>query len=113
MPSIDALEEAVINNPFRDAVSDQSGWLGWAAAEIRMLLVSGRKAELMGLVVSVRARREGVVKALVEATEGWVCKQGLNAMTVRSNVLRPESHPFYEKLGYKPLKTQHVYVKRF
>jgi hypothetical protein len=32
-------------------------------------------------------------------------------MTVRSNVVRAESHPFYERLGYVRSKTQHAYRK--
>lgn len=85
---------------------------GWAAVEIRTLLVAGRKAELMGLVVSAGARRLGVGRALIQATEHWVVGQGLDRMSVRSNVARRESHPFYERLGYTRAKTQHVYAKR-
>lgn len=87
--------------------------LGWAAVEVRTLLVSGRKAELMGLVVDSKARRRGVGLALVRAAEEWVRKQGIDLMTVRSNVVRAESHPFYERLGYTHTKSQHVYRKRF
>ena len=32
-------------------------------------------------------------------------------LLVRSNVTRPESHPFYERLGYERIKTQHSYRK--
>jgi predicted N-acetyltransferase YhbS len=32
-------------------------------------------------------------------------------MTVRSNVVRSGSHPFYERLGYARSKTQHAYRK--
>lgn len=87
--------------------------LGWAAVEIRMQIVSGRKAELMGLVVGANARRMGVGKALVRATENWVREQGFDKMTVRSNAARLESHPFYERLGYERSKTQHVYIRQF
>jgi hypothetical protein len=38
--------------------------------------------------------------------------QGLAVVTVRSNVVRVESHPFYERLGHVRGKTQHVYTKR-
>jgi hypothetical protein len=31
---------------------------------------------------------------------------------VRSNVVRAESHQFYERLGYARVKTQHAYRKR-
>ena len=85
--------------------------LGFAAVEIRTLLVSGRKAELMGLVVGSDARRMGVGTALVRAAEEWSRAQGIDRMTVRSNTARKESHGFYERLGYTRAKSQHVYFK--
>ena len=33
----------------------------------------------------------------------------MQVLVVRSNVARESSHPFYEALGYKREKTQHVY----
>ncbi|MGA9422190.1 MAG: GNAT family N-acetyltransferase, partial [Rhodanobacteraceae bacterium] len=85
--------------------------VGWVAVEARLLLVSGRKAELMGLVVGSTARRRGVGKALVLAAERWAMDQGFDAITVRSNITRGESHTFYERIGYTRHKTQHVYSK--
>ena len=38
-------------------------------------------------------------------------RRGLSSLTVRSNVVRELSHPFYESLGYSRRKTQHVYHK--
>jgi hypothetical protein len=40
-----------------------------------------------------------------------VLDQSGNGIVVRSNVLRPESHGFYESLGYIRTKSQHVYSK--
>ena len=33
-------------------------------------------------------------------------------MSVRSDIVRAESHPFYQRVGYERAKTQHVYRKR-
>jgi GNAT superfamily N-acetyltransferase len=55
--------------------------------------------------------RAPVGKALVAAAEEWACAQGVDAITVRSNATRAESHPFYERLGYVRRKTQHSYAK--
>jgi GNAT superfamily N-acetyltransferase len=89
-----------------------SGVVGWVAAEDRMLLESGRRAELVGLVVAANTRRSGVGKALVREAESWARQRGLATIGVRSNVVRLESHPFYESLGYTRSKTQHAYSKR-
>lgn len=87
------------------------GLLGWLAAERRVTLESGTKFEIVGLVVDGTARRSGIGKALVEAAEQWVLGQSGTGLGVRSNVLRPESHGFYESLGYLRKKSQHVYHK--
>ena len=85
--------------------------LGWIAAEERELLVATPQVEIMGLVVDHAARSRGVGQALVSAVEHWAKTVRLGHVVVRSNVVRPESHPFYERLGYSRLKSQHVYLK--
>lgn len=86
--------------------------IGWIAAERRLLIESGERADIVGLIVTEAARRGGVGQALVEAAEQWARRQGLPKMAVRSSVARAESHPFYERLGYVRAKTQHAYTKR-
>jgi GNAT superfamily N-acetyltransferase len=85
--------------------------IGWIAAERRLLLESGERAEIVGLIVTQSARRAGTGQALVSAAEDWARRQGLPRMAVRSSVTRAESHPFYERLGYVRAKTQHAYLK--
>ncbi|MGP4845093.1 GNAT family N-acetyltransferase [Marinobacter sp. 1Y8] len=88
--------------------SDQT-LAGWIAAERRLSLESGEKAEIIGLVVSSRARRTGAGRALVNATQEWAKTRKLNHLCVRSNVARTEAHQFYPALGFSHDKTQHVY----
>lgn len=89
-----------------------NGLLAWLAAERRLILESGLKFEVVGLVVDENARRSGVGRRLVQDAEQWVFDQSGRDIVVRSNVLRPESHGFYESLGYIRKKSQHVYSKR-
>jgi GNAT superfamily N-acetyltransferase len=84
------------------------GWLHGAEQE---LLESGRRCEILGLVVDATHRGRGVGRRLVQAAEAWASARGLDQMAVRSNVARAESHPFYERLGYMRTKTQHAYRK--
>ena len=86
--------------------------IGWVAAERRLVLESGERAELVGLIVTAYARRSGAGQALVNAAEKWAVRQGMSSIFVRSNITRLESHPFYERLGYVRTKTQHAYSKR-
>jgi len=85
--------------------------LGWIAAEERDLLIATPQIEIMGLVVDQVARGRGVGQALVTAVERWATARGLGYVVVRSNIVRAESHPFYERLGYSRMKSQHVYRK--
>ena len=84
---------------------------GVIMAEHRALLLFGSQVEIMGLSVGADARRMGVGRALVKAVEDWARQFGSHKIVVRSNVLRPESHPFYEKIGYERKKTQHLYAR--
>jgi N-acetylglutamate synthase-like GNAT family acetyltransferase len=95
------------------AVAEQeSRVIGWVAAERRLLLESGERADIVGLIVTKNARRSGTGLALVNAAEAWAIQQGMRTMAVRSSVARLESHPFYERLGYVRAKTQHAYLKQ-
>ncbi len=85
--------------------------LGWIGAEYRILLELGEEIEIVGLVVRQGTRRTGVGKALLAAAEAWARGRGLDSIRVRSNVARSDSHPFYERMGYARVKTQHCYRK--
>jgi len=91
------------------ATGETVGWLHGAEQE---LLESGRRCEILGLVIDPAHRGQGIGRCLVAAAEAWARARDLKQMTVRSNVVRTESHPFYERLGYARAKTQHAYRKR-
>ncbi|MGW5723614.1 GNAT family N-acetyltransferase [Amycolatopsis sp. NPDC003865] len=85
---------------------------GYAGVERRpALLHRDEHAEITGLIVDAAARRAGLGRTLVRAAEQWAARHGLPAIVVRSNVVRPESHPFYEGLGYLRTSTSHSYFK--
>jgi GNAT superfamily N-acetyltransferase len=86
--------------------------VGWIHAAEQDLLESGRRCEILGLVVDAGHRGQGAGRRLVEQVERWTAARGLDLITVRSNVTRAESHPFYQRLGYVRTKTQHAYRKQ-
>ena len=85
--------------------------VGWIHVGERQLLEADRYCEILGLVVDSSRRREGRAGRLVAAAERWAAERGHGEIAVRSNIIRPESHPFYERAGYTRVKTQHVYRK--
>jgi GNAT superfamily N-acetyltransferase len=86
--------------------------VGWIHAAEQDLLESERRCEILGLVVDDRARRGGVGRRLVAEVEQWAGRRGIGLLSVRSATSRLESHPFYERLGYQRVKSQHVYRKK-
>jgi GNAT superfamily N-acetyltransferase len=86
--------------------------IGWLHGSEQDLLESGRRCEIVGLVVHPEHRTCGVGRRLVAAVEAWAGSRGLGEVAVRSNVQRVESHVFYQHLGYARIKTQHVYRKQ-
>lgn len=88
------------------------GVIGWTHVAQIEILEYGTRAEIWGLVVDAGYRQAGAGRRLVAAAEEWARSRGLGQIAVRSNVLRAESHPFYQRLGYERAKTQHAYRKR-
>ena len=86
--------------------------IGWVHGSEQGFLQSGRRCEILGLVVETSHRGRGVGRALVAAVEQWARDRGLEQIGVRSAVQRVEAHPFYERLGYVCTKTQRVYRKK-
>jgi GNAT superfamily N-acetyltransferase len=86
--------------------------VGWVHGSEQELLESGVRCEILGLIVDPEHRGKGVGRRLITSLERWAIGRGLEQMAVRTNVLRIESHPFYQRLGYLRAKTQHAYRKR-
>ena len=99
---------------------DHAVWVSAGDADLNGLIhaqhmhriISDPYAEILHLVVSSRARRGGLGRALVGRVVAWARDRGLDRVRVRSNVVRDAAHPFYLSLGFERHKTQHVYIHR-
>lgn len=85
--------------------------LGWVAAEKRLILESGRRVDIVGLVVSPDSRQQGVGRCLLSAVEDWATRLGVEQVRVQCNLKRAEAHEFYKRLGFAEVKRQVVYLK--
>ena len=56
---------------------------------------------LTAVVVSERARGQGVGRAIVEAAEQMLADRGCEFIELTSNRRRTDAHAFYERLGYE------------
>jgi predicted N-acetyltransferase YhbS len=93
------------------AVDASGGVVGWLQAHAAHIVESGFRVEITGLIVSPAFRRQGVGRSLVANAEHWARTASAEAIVVRSNAKRLESHAFYPALGYASIKTQVVYRK--
>lgn len=88
------------------------GIIGWAHAAEQVVLESGTRCELLGLVITAAERGGGGGRALVTAVEAWAAARGIPVVSLRCNIVRTASHAFYTQLGYDAAKTQLAFRKR-
>ena len=84
---------------------------GWIQVREMEAIESGAFAEISGLVVAEPLRGGGIGARLVDAAEAWARERGFARIRVRSNVVRTETHRFYERRGYATVKSQRVFDK--
>lgn len=84
---------------------------GWLGAYVCHTVEADARAEISGLVVDERYRSQGVGPLLLARAEQWAREKGCRAIGLRSNVIRDRAHAFYERHGYKHIKTQKAFRK--
>lgn len=85
--------------------------VGWIQVGKFITVETDASAEIRGLLVDEARRGSGVGRRLVDRAEQWAREHGLRMMSVRSNIIRDGAHAFYQRLGYKIVKTQHAFRK--
>lgn len=85
--------------------------VGWVHVFGTHRLIAESFAEIGGIVVDDAHRACGVGRALVEAAERWAQGEGYGFLRVRSNTARTGPYQFYERLGFRCLKTQYAFIK--
>ena len=88
--------------------SDLAGWL---AVFVYRVVEADARAEISGFVVDERYRSQRVGMHLLARAERWAREKGCRAIGLRSNVIRDRAHAFYERHGYRHVKTQKSFRK--
>lgn len=86
--------------------------LGWIHGFYALRVESNPFVEIGGLVVEEKARKMGIGRQLVERIEQWAETKLCKDVRVRCNILRKESHMFYEGLEFVEIKVQKIYGKK-
>ena len=84
---------------------------GWMEYGVRESFLSGRHAEIAGLVVDDSVRRSGVGRALVLWAEAETRARCLSRLRLTSNAQRIEAASFYPALGFAQTKLSRVFEK--
>lgn len=81
---------------------------GWIHGFYLPRLTSEPFAEIAAMVVDENQRKQGIGKLLCKAVIRWAKEKGIKSLRVRCNIVRTDTHQFYQKLGFVEKKEQKV-----
>ncbi len=84
---------------------------GWIHGCYTLRVESDSFVEIGGLVVHEAYRNRGIGRQLVDTVIRWAEAQQCRQIRVRCNVIRRESHRFYERIGFSERKQQKIFDK--
>ena len=107
------LEKILTNTDNCVYVATESGKIvGWIHGFFSLRIESEFFVEIGGLVVDENFRKNGIGKKLVYKVIEWSKLKNCKKVRVRCNVIRKESHRFYENIGFEINKEQKIFNKR-
>jgi len=84
---------------------------GWIEVSIQHRLQTRPFALIGGLVVRESMRGRGIGQRLCQCVESWCWEMDAKTIRVTSRSTRADSHRFYERRGYRQVKTSLVFEK--
>lgn len=83
--------------------------VGWTHAFYTVRIESDPFVEIGGLVVDAAHRNKQIGKKLILQVIDWARETNVQMLKVRCNVIRTESHVFYERAGFNLSKSQKIF----
>lgn len=83
--------------------------VGWIHVFIAVRLESESFAEIGGMVVDVRHRKNGIGTLFIRHAQKWALSLNVSKLRVRCNSIRKETHDFYLQRGFQNTKEQKVF----
>src|SRR5690606_15044121 len=101
------LNEILQNKDHCAYVGMKNGKLvGWIHGFYSLRVESDSFVEIGGLVIDENYRKQGIGKKLIDEVIKWSESINCKTIIVRCNVMRKESHTFYENIGFQLKKEQ-------
>jgi GNAT superfamily N-acetyltransferase len=85
---------------------------GWIGVYIFRSVETAPCAQISGLIVDRGQRSRGIGQLLLDAAAKWARRRGCGEIAVHCNVIRRRAHRFYERHGFRHVKTQRLFSKR-
>ena len=83
--------------------------VGWIHIFYSLKIESRSFCEIGGLIVDENVRGKGIGGMLIMKAVEWSKNRSSETLRVRTNVIRLETHKFYEKMGFVLKKQQSVF----
>jgi predicted N-acetyltransferase YhbS len=83
--------------------------VGWIHAFHTVRIESDPFVEIAGLVVDIDHRNKQIGKNLIKEVQDWGKNFDIQTIKVRCNIIREDSHLFYQKAGFSLSKTQKIF----
>ncbi len=107
------LETVIKHSDHRMIVAEKANELiGYIHMVSSLSIGSDRFVEIAALSVLDEYRKKGIGKALIAESQNMATEKGIDYLRIRSNIIRREAHKFFEKRGFRNLKTQEIFMKK-
>ncbi|WP_432451878.1 MULTISPECIES: GNAT family N-acetyltransferase [unclassified Agarivorans] len=105
---------AILENPAHQSfvyLNEQEQVIGWVHVYVALRLGSLPFAEISGMAVDLNYQKQGIGRHLVKQCRHWANSRGVGEIRVRCDTTREQANQFYQHIGFKHRKSQHVFVR--